>query len=84
MDPIASDTTIEAASVQLQVLRRIGIEGRMKMTFQLGNNMRSTVEAGVRHRYPEYDDRQVRREVLRLMIGNKLYRLVLSQCGDRI
>jgi hypothetical protein len=84
MEPIASDTTIEAAAVQLRVLRRIGIEGRAKMTFQLSNNMRSTVEAGVRHRHPEYDDRQVRREVLRLMIGDKLYRLVVSQCGDRI
>lgn len=79
MDPIASDTTIEAAAVQLQVLRKIGIEGRIKMTFQLSNNMRSTVEAGVRHRHPEYDDQQVRREVLRLMIGDKLFKEVCSK-----
>ena len=79
MDPIASDTTIEAAFVQLRVLRRIGIQGRAKMTFQLSNNMRSTVEARVRHRHPEYDNRQVRREVLRLTIGDKLFKEVCSK-----
>ena len=84
MEPIASDTTIEAAAVQFRVLRKIGIQGRARMTFQLSNNMRSTVEAGVRYRHPEYDERQVKREVVRLMIGDKLYRLVLSECGDRI
>jgi hypothetical protein len=84
MEPIASDTTIEADAMQVRVLRKIGIEGRARMTFQLSNNMRSTVEAGVRYRNPEYDERQVKREVMRLMIGDKLYRLVLSECGDRI
>ena len=84
MEPLASDTTIEADAVQVRVLRKIGIEGRARMTFQLSNNMRRTVEAGVRYRNPEYDDRQVQREVMRLMIGDKLYRLILSECGDRI
>ena len=84
MEPLASDTTIEADAVQGGVLRKIGIEGRARMTFQLSNNMRSTVEAGVRYRHPEYDERQVKREVMRLLIGDELYRLVLSECGDRI
>ena len=61
MEPIISDTTIEADAVQIRVLRKIGIEGRARMTFQLSNNMRRTVEAGVRYRNPEYDDRQVKR-----------------------
>jgi len=76
MEPIASDTTIEAAAVQARVLRKIGIEGRARMTFQLSNNMRSTVEAGVRYRHPEYNERQVKREVMRLMIGDKLFKEV--------
>ena len=44
------------------------------MMFELSDNLRSLVEAGVRHRHPEWDDRTVEREVIRLMIGDDLFR----------
>ena len=67
------DTTPEALAVQTQVLRRLGPAGRLAMTFDLCDNLRSLVEAGVRDRHADWDDRTVEREVIRLMIGDDLF-----------
>jgi hypothetical protein len=66
-------TTAEARAVQLRILRRIGSAGRAAMTFELSDNLRSLVAAGVRHRHPDWDDRAVEREVIRLMVGDALF-----------
>jgi hypothetical protein len=74
IEGIPRDTTRDAFLRQLEVLRRLGIEGRAAMTFELSDNLRSLVAAGVRHRHPHWDDRAIEREVIRLMIGNDLFR----------
>ena len=68
------DTTKDALAVQYRVLRRLGMAGRIAMTFELSDNMRATVADGVRYRHPEWDEQAVEREVLRLMIGDELFR----------
>ena len=73
-DRTLDDTTADALAVQTQVLRRIGMNGRAAMTFELSDNLRSLVEAGVRHRHPHWDDQTIEREVIRLMIGDDLFR----------
>lgn len=73
------DTTPEAWAVQYRALRRIGLAGRMAMTFELSDNMRAMVEAGVRYRHPDWDQPAVEREVLRLMIGDDLFREVFAE-----
>lgn len=73
-DRMLDDTAPEALAVQFRILRRMGAAGRAAMTFELSNNLRSLVEAGVRHRNPRWDDRAVEREVIRLMIGDELFR----------
>ena len=73
-DRMLDDTTAETLAVQVQVLRRIGPADRMAMTFELSDSLRSLVEAGVRHRHPDWDDRTVEREVVRLMTGDTLFR----------
>jgi len=72
--PGPRDTTPDATARQFEILRRIGPTGRAAMTFELGDNLRSLVRAGVRHRHPDWDDRTVEREVIRLMIGDALFR----------
>lgn len=69
----AFDTTPEATAKQFEVLRRIGPAGRAAMTFELGDNLRALVRAGVRHRHPQWDDRAIEREVIRLTIGDTLF-----------
>ena len=71
---MSDDTTPEALTVQFRILREMGTAGRAAMAFELSNNLRLLVEAGVRHRNPLWDDRAVEREVIRLMIGDELFR----------
>jgi len=62
---IPADTSAEAARVYFKVLRKIGSAYRLERGFELSHNLRSVTEAGVRLRYPEYDDDEVRLAVLR-------------------
>ena len=78
---IPGDTTAEAMRKQFEVLRRIGPAGRAAMTFELSDNVRSMVEAGVRSRHPDWDAVRVSREVVRLMLGEELFRRVFSPSG---
>ena len=70
------DTTPGSLRAQVDALRRMGLSGRARVTFELCDGLRRTVEAGVRHRHPEYDDRTVRLAATRLAIGDDLFRLV--------
>ncbi len=74
MNAMPSDTSIEAARRQFEILRRMDAETRLKMAFELSDNIRSIVEAGVRLRYPQYDEQKVDRQVMRLMIGEFLFK----------
>jgi hypothetical protein len=74
MNLIPKDTTIDALQKQFEILDRIGIAGRAEMTFQLSDNLRQIIEDGVRLRHPEYRDNQVHGEVLRITLGDELYR----------
>jgi hypothetical protein len=71
---ISPDTTLEAAQIQFSILRRIGMEGRARMAIELSDNLREIIEYGVRQRHPEYSDREVRLAVIRLTIGEQLFR----------
>ena len=70
------DTTREAFWVQIDALRRLGVEGRAKLTFELCDNLRRILADGVRSRHPDYDENQVRLAVIRLRLGDTLYRKV--------
>ena len=76
MDAIPADTTVDAARKQFEILRRLGPEVRVKMAFELSDNLRSLVEAGVRQRHSDFDEQRVQQEVLRLMVGETLFRQI--------
>lgn len=76
------DTTPEALAKQFEIWRRIGPAGKAAMTFELSDNLRRLVEAGVRHRHPQWDDWMVEREVVRLMIGDDLFQRAYGK--DRV
>ncbi len=73
IEGIPRDTKREAFLRQLEVLGRIGIEGRAAMTFELSDNLRQIVKDGVRHHHPDWNEEQVKREVLRIVLGDRLY-----------
>jgi len=72
---LTPDTSEEALRVQVEVLRRLGLSGRARLTLELCESLRRTVEDGARHRHPDYDDRTVRLAATRLAIGDELFRL---------
>ena len=73
IEGIPRDTTRDAFLRQIEVLRRIGIEGRAAMTFELSDNARALVKAGVRQRHPDWDEARVKEEFLRIVLGDSLY-----------
>jgi hypothetical protein len=52
----------------MEVLKKIGPEGRLDMMFELSNNLRETVKAGIRHHHPDYTPQQVIQAVLKLTL----------------
>jgi len=75
---IPLDTTLEVLRKEFEILRRLEPHERAMMAFEMSDNLRRIVEAGVRHRHPDFDQKKIRLEVLRLMIGEELYRQILK------
>jgi len=76
MNAIPADTTIEAAKKQFEILRRLDAQTRVKMAFELSDNLRSIVEAGVRFRHGDYNEQEIKQQVIRLMLGETLFKQV--------
>ena len=74
MNIIPRDTTLEAVRKQFEILRRLGPEVCLKMAFEMSDNLRSIVEAGVSERHPDYNEQKIKQGVLRLMIGETLFK----------
>ena len=65
----ALDTTKEAETVQLQIHRRLGPEGRFRVALEMSEAMLKLAEVGIRHRAPGYTDDQVREALLGTLFG---------------
>lgn len=70
----SGDTSAEAAAVQLAAWRRLGPEARVAMAAHLSDDIRQVSLAGIRQRHPDYTDDEVRRALLRLIVGDALTR----------
>jgi hypothetical protein len=64
-----ADTSTEALAIEYKVLASLSMEDKARMTFELSDNIRDTAVAGIRSLHPEYNDRQLRRELIRRMHG---------------
>ena len=68
------DTTEEARAVQVAAWRRMTPEQRVALACELSDNVRQIAAEGVRRRHLDYSDDEVRLAVIRLMLGEKLFR----------
>ena len=66
------DTQPESAVRQFDALKKMDINARAEMTFQLSDNLRSIVEAGIRQRHPDYKQDQVKQAVLNLVMDKDI------------
>jgi len=67
------DTSPEAERVQIEVLRRLGVDGRLRLTLDLCESMREVLRDGVRLRHPDYSPREVELGAIRLLLGEELF-----------
>ena len=72
---IPRDTSPEAFWIHCEALRRLGTAGRLRLAFDLTQQVWNTVEVGIRRRNPEYSDDQVRMMIIRMRLGEELFRL---------
>jgi hypothetical protein len=64
-----SDTSARAAAIQLQLYREAGPSRRAQIAVELSDAVRATTLAAIQRRHPEYTDRDVRDEFLRIVYG---------------
>lgn len=76
------DTTPEAERIQLEIFRRMGPEKRLKAAIGLSRTCRELLIEGVRRRHPEYDQRQIRVAVIRLILPEKLFLEAYPEARD--
>jgi hypothetical protein len=76
LEIVPADTTLEAARVQFEVFRRMPPGKRLELAFHMSDSLRQLVASGVRSRHPDYTEDQVRLAVIRLTLGEKLFRQV--------
>jgi hypothetical protein len=71
---LPADTSLEAIRVQHAVYRRMTPEQRLTLAFKMIEAARAQSASAVRARHPEYTDRQVELAVIRLTLGEDLFR----------
>ena len=80
---VPADTLAEAARVQLEAYRRMSPQQRPEMALRLSDSLREFVAAGVRLPRPDGNERQVRQEVARLFLGDKLLQAAYGPRDER-
>ena len=69
---LSHDTQENSGIRQFDVLKKMDINARAEMTFQLSDNLRSIVEAGIHQRHPDYNVDEIKQAVLSLIIDRNL------------
>lgn len=63
------DTSSEAAAVQLEAQRRLGVAGRFRVATEMSEFTRELARSGLRTRRADLDGAELRRELVRLLYG---------------
>ena len=74
VEAVPGDTRPEAAWVQLGIWRRMAPSKRLQLALQMSDSLRKVVAAGVRSRDPDYSVEQETLAVIRLTVGDELFR----------
>jgi hypothetical protein len=61
-----TDTSLAAKALQLKIQQAMSGEQRMLLAFEMSMFTRDLTRAGIRQEHPEWTEKQVQRELLRL------------------
>jgi hypothetical protein len=76
---IPADTTPEAFRVLVHAYRAMPAGRRLEMALQMSDDIMAVAAAGVRRRHPEYTDEQARLSLIRMRLGERLFREVYGE-----
>lgn len=76
MSQLFADTRPEAESVLISLLRNAPAWRKIRMLAQLNASVRTLAVAGLRQRYPEANDCEIRRRLADILLGAELARTV--------
>jgi hypothetical protein len=76
------DTARDAQEKQMEILRRIGPEGRLRAAIELTRISRKLLSEGVRKRHPEYTEREIHLDSIRLTLPEELFRAAYPQADE--
>ncbi len=76
------DTSIDAERLQIEVIRRMTPEKRLKTAIQLSHISRDLLAQGVRKRHPDYNEQQVKVAVFRLLLPYKLFNAAYPEARE--
>lgn len=65
LNMLPNDTSLQAEQVQLSILKKLGSEGRYRMTVDLSDNIRDITVAGIKHKFPQYSDEMVMKTLIK-------------------
>ena len=68
----ATDTDDGARRAQIDAVRRLGPDGRVRMAAQMSEDARRIALDGIRRRHPEYGDEQARYALMAALYGEEL------------
>ncbi|MGA2093578.1 MAG: hypothetical protein ABSH16_09250 [Sedimentisphaerales bacterium] len=81
MNYIPADTTLEAHRKQVEILRKLSPQSKALMAMELTDNIRQIAIEGIRSRHPEFNEKQVMRELLRMLVGDELFKKIAAAKG---
>lgn len=70
------DTDAAAHEAQMQAYRRMGSEARVRIAFEMSDDVRRMALQGICSRHPDYDDDHLRRALFRLLLGDDLVQAI--------
>ena len=73
---IPADTSSQAFYVQCEVLRRLSSGQRLQRAFDLCELADKFAAGGIRQRHPDYDSEKLRFALIRMRLGDELFRTV--------
>src|SRR4051794_22352766 len=71
---LPADTSLDAIRVQHAIFRRMSPEQRLRQASRMADQARARSTAGVYFSHPEYTPRQAQLTVIRLVLGEELFR----------
>lgn len=72
----SADTSPQIHAMQLQVYRSMSPQRRLSIAVEMSEEVFAIAADGIRARHPDYDEDQLRWALLRLRLGDDLFREV--------